>query len=189
MKLYLAFISAAVLGLTACSQEPAQQAPATEAPAAATAPASAPAAEPAAAVSEAAPAAAADAACSTVVESDDAMKYNVSEINISKACKEFTINLKHVGKMPKAAMGHNIVISKTEDVDGIARDGAAAGVEGEYLKAGDERVIASTKLIGGGEETAITVDTGKFAAGNQYEFFCSFPGHVGLMRGKVNLVD
>lgn len=185
MKLYLAFISAAVLGLTACSQEPAQQAPAAEAPAAATAPASAPAA----AVSEAAPAAAADAACSTVVESDDAMKYNVSEINISKACKEFTINLKHVGKMPKAAMGHNIVISKTEDVDGIARDGAAAGVEGEYLKAGDERVIASTKLIGGGEETAITVDTGKFAAGNQYEFFCSFPGHVGLMRGKVNLVD
>lgn len=190
MKLYLAFISAAVLGLTACSQEPAQQAPVAEAPAAASAAASEPAAaEPAAAASEAAPAAAADAACSTVVESDDAMKYNVSEINISKACKEFTITLKHVGKMPKAAMGHNIVITKAEDVDAVTKDGASAGAEGDYIKAGDERIVASTKLIGGGEETSITVDTGKFAAGNQYEFFCSFPGHLGLMRGKVNLAD
>lgn len=177
MKLYLAFISAAALGLTACSQDPAQQAPAAEAPAAV---------ESAAAASEAA---AADAACNTVVESDDAMKYNVPEINISKACKEFTITLKHIGKMPKAAMGHNIVIAKTEDVDGVAQDGASAGAEGGYLKADDERIVAATKMIGGGEETTVTVDTGKFAAGNQYEFFCSFPGHIGLMRGKVNLAD
>lgn len=186
MKLYLAFISAAVLGITACSQEPAAPAPATEAPAQASAATSA--AE-SAAVSEAAPAVAADAACSATVDSDDAMKYNVSEINISKACKEFTVTLKHIGKMPKASMGHNIVIAKSEDIDGIARDGASAGADGDYLKAGDERVIAATKLIGGGEETSLTVDTGKFSAGNQYEFFCSFPGHVGLMRGKVNLVD
>lgn len=200
MKAYLALISAAALSLAACSQEPAQPAETTapaasaEAPAAGeTAPAAseaAPAAsETAPAASEAAPAAAADAACSTVVEGDDAMKFNVSDINISKACTQFTITLKHVGKMPKAAMGHNIVITKAEDTDAVDKDGAAAGVDGDYVKAGDDRIIAHTKLIGGGEEASVTVDTSKFAAGNKYEFFCSFPGHIAMMRGNVNLVD
>lgn len=194
MKAYLALISAAALSLAACSQEPAQQpaeasAPA-EAPAASeAAPEAAPASEAAPAASEAAPAAVADAACSTVVESDDAMKFNVSEINISKACPQFTITLKHVGKMPKAAMGHNIVITKAEDVDAVDKEGAAEGVDKDFVKADDARIIAHTKLIGGGEETSVTVDTSKFAAGNKYEFFCSFPGHIAMMRGNINLVD
>ena len=115
MKAYLALISTAAIALSACSQEPAQPA-ADPAPAAASATASAPAAEASApAASEAAPAAAVDEACSTVVSSDDAMKFDTADINISKACKTFTITLKHVGKMPKAAMGHNIVITKTEE--------------------------------------------------------------------------
>ncbi|MDO5640490.1 MAG: azurin [Neisseria sp.] len=194
MKAYLALISAAALSLAACSQEPAQQPAADTAPAAASAEASAAETAPAAseaapAASEAAPAAVADAACSTVVESDDAMKFNVSDINISKACPQFTITLKHVGKMPKAAMGHNIVITKTEDVDAVDKEGAAEGVDKDFVKADDPRVIAATKLIGGGEETSITIDTSKFAAGNKYEFFCSFPGHIAMMRGNVNLVD
>lgn len=194
MKAYLALISAAALSLAACSQEPAQQpaeasAP-VEAPAASeAAPEAAPASEAAPAASEAAPAAVADAACSTVVESDDAMKFNVSEINISKACPQFTITLKHVGKMPKAAMGHNIVITKAEDADAVDKEGAAEGVDKDFVKADDARIIAHTKLIGGGEETSVTVDTSKFAAGNKYEFFCSFPGHIAMMRGNINLVD
>ena len=194
MKAYLALISAAALSLAACSQEPAQQpaeasAPA-EAPAASeAAPEAAHASEAAPAASEAAPAAVADAACSTVVESDDAMKFNGSEINISKACPQFTITLKHVGKMPKAAMGHNIVITKAEDVDAVDKEGAAEGVDKDFVKADDARIIAHTKLIGGGEETSVTVDTSKFAAGNKYEFFCSFPGHIAMMRGNINLVD
>ena len=93
MKAYLALISAAVIGLAACSQEPA--APAAEA----TAASEAPAAE-APAASEATPAdtAAAPAAgnCATTVEANDAMQYNTKEIQVSKACKEFTITLKPV---------------------------------------------------------------------------------------------
>ncbi|MDO1510445.1 MULTISPECIES: azurin [unclassified Neisseria] len=188
MKVYLALISAAVLGLAACSQEssaPAQGEPAAEAPAPATSEAAPEAAPEASAV----PVAAADDKCAVVVDSDDAMKYNMSEINISKTCKEFSITLKHMGKLPKAAMGHNIVIAKTEDVDGVAKDGASVGPDGDFLKAGDERVIAHTKLIGGGEEDTVKVDVSKFAAGNKYEFFCSFPGHISLMRGTVNLVE
>ncbi|UOO82630.1 azurin [Uruburuella testudinis] len=191
MKAYLALISAAALGLAACSQEPAQPAETAAPAASAEAPAaSAPAASaPATASEAAAPAAAADAACSTVIESDDAMKFNVSEINISKACPQFTVTLKHVGKMPKAAMGHNIVITKAEDTDAVDKEGAAEGVDKDFIKTDDPRVIAHTKLIGGGEETSVTIDTSKFAAGNKYEFFCSFPGHIAMMRGNVNLVD
>ena len=183
MKYYLSLIAAAALGLSACSQE-------APAPAPASAPvASAPATEAAPAASEAAPTADAQtAACEVVVEGNDQMKFNTANIDISKQCKEFTITLKHVGTMPKAAMGHNVVIAKTADIAAVVADGASAGADGDFVKAGDERIVAHTKLIGGGEETKVTFDPAKLAGGD-YSFFCSFPGHEGLMHGTVKLVD
>ena len=193
MKTYLALISAAVIGLAACSQEapkadaaPAVEASAVEAvsePAAASDEASAPAAD--------APASAEEAAagnCSAVVESNDAMQFNTKDIQISKGCAEFTITLKHTGQQPKAAMGHNLVIAKAEDMDGVFADGVAAGVDADYVKAGDERVVAYTKLIGGGEEASVTFDPAKLAGGS-YKFACTFPGHAALMNGTLTLVD
>ena len=194
MKAYLALISAAVIGLSACSQEASKPAEASApaasaaseaapAPAESTPPADAPA-------SEAASTAAAPAAgnCATTVESNDNMQFNTKDIQISKACKEFTITLKHTGTQPKSGMGHNIVISKAEDMDGVLKDGASAGAEADYVKAGDARVVGHTKLIGGGEETSVTVDPAKLADGS-YKFYCSFPGHGALMKGDVTLVN
>ena len=133
----------------------------------------------------AAPAYAAD--CTVQVEGNDAMQFNTKSIDVPKSCKSFTVQLKHVGKLPKSAMGHNWVLSKTSDVDGVNKDGIAAGLAGEYLKAGDPRVIASTKLLGGGESASVTFDVAKLKAGDAYTFFCSFPGHVGLMKGTLQL--
>ena len=65
----------------------------------------------------------------------------------------------------------------------------AAGLDNDYLKANDERVIAHTKVIGGGESDSVTFDVSKLQAGTPYEFFCSFPGHVALMKGELKLVD
>lgn len=175
MKAYLALISAAVIGLAACSQEPA--APAAEATPAAEAPASeAPAAE--------APAA---GNCAATVESNDNMQFNTKDIQVSKACKEFTITLKHTGTQPKASMGHNLVIAKAEDMDGVFKDGVGAA-DTDYVKPDDARVVAHTKLIGGGEEASLTLDPAKLADG-EYKFACTFPGHGALMNGKVTLVD
>ena len=193
MKAYLALISAAVIGLAACSQEaakpaeaPAASAASEAAPAETTAPAdAAPASEAAPADAAAAPAA---GNCATTVEANDAMQFNTKEIQVSKACKEFTITLKHTGTQPKSGMGHNIVISKAEDMDGVLKDGASAGAEADYVKAGDARVVGHTKLIGGGEETSVTVDPAKLADGS-YKFYCSFPGHGALMKGDVTLVN
>ena len=53
----------------------------------------------------------------------------------------------------------------------------------------DARVLASTKMIGGGESTKATFAGKALKAGGEYSFFCSFPGHEGLMHGTVKLVD
>ena len=194
MKAYLALISAAVIGLSACSQEaskPAEASAPTASAASEAAPAPAESTPPAdAPASEAASTAAAPAAgnCATTVESNDNMQFNTKEIQVSKACKEFTITLKHTGTQPKSGMGHNIVISKAEDMDGVLKDGATAGADADYVKAGDARIVGHTKLIGGGEEASVTVDPAKLANGS-YKFYCSFPGHGALMNGTVTLVD
>jgi azurin len=129
------------------------------------------------------------AECSVNVESTDQMTFNTQAISVSKSCNTFTVNLKHVGSLPKTAMGHNWVLSKTADMPGIASDGIGAGPGANYIKASDSRVIAHTDLIGGGESTSVSFDVSKLAAGEDYSFFCSFPGHYSLMKGSVKLVD
>ncbi|MGS7250414.1 azurin [Pseudomonas sp. SK] len=125
------------------------------------------------------------AECSVTVDSTDQMSFNTKEIVIDKSCKQFTVNLEHSGKLPKNVMGHNIVISKAADMQPIATEGLSAGIDKAYLKEGDERVIAHTKIIGAGEKDSVTFDVSKLAAGTDYGFFCSFPGHISMMKGTV----
>ena len=127
------------------------------------------------------------ATCSVDIEGNDKMKFNVANIDVSKSCKDFTINLVHTGKMPKAAMGHNVVIAATSDIKGIDADGIKAGVAADYVKAGDARVIAHSKLVGGGERTSVTFPVAKLSGSGPYSFFCSFPGHSALMKGSITL--
>ena len=205
MKIYLGLIAAAALTLTACGDnkpaQPAEQTAST-AVAASEAVASTPAASEAAsapAASEAAPAAASPAAdapaaaaggeCEAVIVSDDAMKFDPKEIKVKSSCKQYKITLKHEGKMPKSAMGHNVVLSKSADKDGVLADGQTAGEANNYVKAGDERVVAHTKLLNGGEQDSVTFDVSKLAKGEAYEYYCSFPGHYATMNGKLTLVD
>lgn len=125
--------------------------------------------------------------CEVVVTSNDMMQFDTKAITVSKSCKEFKVTLKHSGKLPKAAMGHNWVLSKASDARAVAADGMTAGVDNSFVKPGDERVIALTDVIGGGESTSVTFPVSKLAAGEQYKFFCSFPGHIGIMIGDLSL--
>lgn len=127
--------------------------------------------------------------CEVTVESNDAMQYDVKEITADKSCKEFTIHLKHVGKLPVAAMGHNWVLTTSDDVEQVAQEGIAAGADNDYLKPDDNRILAHTDLIGGGEETSVTFDLSKLDQNGDYMFFCSFPGHSAIMRGDFNIGD
>lgn len=127
------------------------------------------------------------AECSVDVDSTDQMTFTTKAIEIDKSCKQFTVNLKHSGSLPKAVMGHNLVISKYDDMSQIATDGMSVGLDKSYLKDGDDRVIAHTKVIGGGETDSVTFDVSKLDPAEKYGFFCSFPGHIGMMKGTVTL--
>ncbi|MDR6916852.1 azurin [Pseudomonas sp. 3296] len=127
------------------------------------------------------------AECKVTVDSTDQMSFDTKDISIDKSCKTFTVELKHSGSLPKNVMGHNWVLSKTADMQPIATDGMAAGIDKNYLKEGDERIIAHTKIIGAGETDSVTFDVSKLATGESYGFFCSFPGHISMMKGTVTL--
>lgn len=123
--------------------------------------------------------------CSVEIEGNDQMQFNKNEISIAADCTEVELTLKHVGKLPVTAMGHNWVLTKTADFQPVATAGTSAGPANNYVPKDDARVIASTKLVGGGESTTITFPTSKLTKGGDYTFFCSFPGHWSLMKGKL----
>jgi azurin len=128
------------------------------------------------------------AECAVEIEGNDAMQFNKPVIEVSQSCKEFKVTLKHSGKMPRQAMGHNWVLGKTADIQAIATDGIAAGPAQNYVKAGDARVVAHTKIVGGGESDSVSFSPARLASGGSYAYICSFPGHSGLMKGTIKLV-
>lgn len=123
--------------------------------------------------------------CSVAIEGDDMMKFNKSSIALAADSTEIELTLKHSGKLPVAAMGHNWVLTTTADFQTVANAGMAAGAAAGYLPKNDARIIAHTKLVGGGETTTVKFQTSKLKTGGDYTFFCSFPGHWAQMKGKV----
>lgn len=121
--------------------------------------------------------------CDVTVEGTDAMTFNTKEIKVDGDCTEVNLTLKHVGKIPASAMGHNVVITKTADYKAVAKAGGKLTMADDYVPK-DDKVLAHTKIIGGGETTDVKIDMSKFKAGEDYTFFCSFPGHWSVMKGK-----
>lgn len=125
--------------------------------------------------------------CSVDVGSADMLKFDKNSIVVDTSCETFTVNFTHTGKLPKNAMGHNWVLSKAEDVPAVAADGMKAGLDNNYVKPDDERVIAFTDIIGGGERTSVSFDVAQLKKDVNYTYFCSFPGHSGVMQGTLTL--
>lgn len=123
--------------------------------------------------------------CEIALTGDDAMKFDKSEVVVSAACQTITISLTHSGKLPVASMGHNVVIAATSDVQALGTAGMSAGAGANYVPAGDRRVIAHTPIIGGGATTTASFAGSALTAGGDYSFFCSFPGHWAIMKGKL----
>ena len=82
-------------------------------------------------------------------------------------------------------MGHNVVVSQTADVAGVTAAGIKAGLAAGYVPKGDAKVIAATPVIGGGASTKASFPGSKLKAGGDYSFYCSFPGHSSMMKGKL----
>ncbi len=115
------------------------------------------------------------------IEGNDQMQFNLNELHVN-AGEKVTLTLKHVGKLSKDAMGHNFVVLKPgTDIQDFSLKAVDAKETDYVAKSEEALVIAHTKVLGGGESDTIefTVEAGT------YDFICSFPGHSGMMKGKL----
>jgi azurin len=122
--------------------------------------------------------------CRIDIEASDMMQYNVKQLSVSSSCTSIEVHLQHSGKLPAKVMGHDWVLAKSSDLSAIVNAGMAAGSAHGYLPDGDKRIIAATKIVGGGESTTVTFSATALNEGESYSFFCSTPGHATVMRGR-----
>jgi azurin len=117
-----------------------------------------------------------------VIEGNDQMQFNTNELK-AVAGKPIKLTLKHVGKIPKEAMGHNlIVLQEGADQSAFALKANEAKATDYIPESEKTSIIAHTKLLGGGEEDTIEFTIDKKGS---YPFICSFPGHVAMMKGTL----
>lgn len=126
------------------------------------------------------------AACEFTVEVGDGLQFSTSEIVADANCDSVKVTITHTGKSPAAAMGHNWVLSKSTDFQSLATAGMGAGIENNFLPPDDPRIIAHTKIVGGGESDSVVFPVTSLGEGD-YVFFCSFPGHWAVMKGSFKL--
>jgi len=123
--------------------------------------------------------------CTIRLKGDDRMQYDLKTATVSASCAKITIELSHTGKLAANVMGHNVVISQTADMSAVNAAGMKAGAASGYVAKGDPKVIAATSVVGGGASTKTSFAGSKLKPGGDYSFYCSFPGHAGLMKGTL----
>ena len=118
------------------------------------------------------------------ISGNDLMRYSKNKFTVG-AGQKVKLEFKNIGKLPKAAMGHNIVILKKGiDVLGFCNEALKFPNEDYFPKTKKNEVIANTKLLGPGESDIVY-----FVAPSKgdYDFVCSFPGHFAMMKGKMTV--
>jgi len=121
-----------------------------------------------------------------VITANDDMKFNVDSFTV-KPGRRVKLTLKNVGEMPKFSMGHNIVILE-QGADGQKFvDKASNHADNDYIPpAMTDRIVAHTKLLGGGEQDSVVFTTPEKPG--ERPFVCSFPGHYQVgMKGVMNV--
>jgi len=128
---------------------------------------------------------AADKVCKLAITGTDLMQYDKKELDVAGDCTSVELTLTHGGKLPKEAMGHNWVLVNAPDLNAVANAGMSAGIANNYVTPGDKKVLASTKVVGGGETATVTFATSVLKKGGSYMYLCTFPGHNSVMRGVL----
>jgi len=123
--------------------------------------------------------------CAINLDSTDQMSFSSREIKVAADCSQVKLTLRHTGRLAATAMGHNWVLTKTADYQPVAMAGMRMTLADSYLPKKDPRVLAHTAVIGGGQSTSVTFSTAALRKGGDYTFFCSFPGHFAMMKGKL----
>src|SRR5690606_14822618 len=116
------------------------------------------------------------------LEGNDLMQFNETLFRV-KAGEPVKLTVKNVGEMPKESMGHNVVILQPgTDLPAFGGE-AIKAADAEYIPATfASSIVAHTKLLGPGETDEIEFTLEEAGV---YLFVCSFPGHYGVMNGKI----
>ncbi len=131
------------------------------------------------------PAAHAAKLCKLEIAGNDLIQYDKKELKVAPDCTDVELTLKHTGKLPATTMGHDWILTRTADVAAVMNAAVAAGPKNHYVPPGDKRVLASTnQIVGGGQSTTVKFSMAGLKKGEDYTYFCGFPGHGAIMRGK-----
>ena len=121
------------------------------------------------------------------ITGNDTMQFDIKSFNAT-AGSEFKLTFRNTGKLPKIAMGHNLVILK-KGVSAIKFGQKVLAAGGSATNALPESVmsdvLAHTQLLGPGEEESITFKV-PLEKGS-YQYVCTFPGHFAMMRGVMEV--
>ena len=74
-----------------------------------------------------------DTDCFVVLSADGAMRFSSAEIVAKQSCSVISLTLHHTGRLPRASMGHNWVLTKEVDFRGVVSDGVMAGSANRYI--------------------------------------------------------
>jgi len=121
------------------------------------------------------------------ISGNDTMQFDIKNFDVT-AGKEVKLTFKNTGKLPKIAMGHNLILLKkgiTAIAFGQKSLGAGANAVNPLPDSLKGDVIASTKLLGPGEQEILTFTAPKDPG--SYEYVCTFPGHFAMMRGTMTV--
>ncbi|MDB6079648.1 MAG: azu, partial [Akkermansiaceae bacterium] len=121
------------------------------------------------------------------ITGNDQMQYSVKALEVTAGDK-VTVTLKHIGALPKVAMGHNFVLLKKGVTAASFATKAMKAPTTDYIPQDDDskkEVVAHTKILGGGESDSVTFDAPTEAG--DYIYLCTFPGHFALMNGVLTV--
>lgn len=120
------------------------------------------------------------------ITGNDQMQYNIKAFEVTEGQK-VVLSFKHIGQLPAAAMGHNVVILKAGTAAPAFSAKCAPAKDNGYIPTDEESkklIIAHTKMLGGGESDEVTFTA---PAAGSYPFICSFPGHFAIMQGVMTV--
>lgn len=110
----------------------------------------------------------------------DMLQFDKTELRAPAGSK---ITLRLTNNAAKdSGIRHNFVLVGPGVLDAVAMDGISAGDANDYVKPGDSRVLAHTKLTAPGATSEVTFDA---PPPGVYEYLCIFPGHNVQMKGKL----
>ena len=113
------------------------------------------------------------------------MQFDLKSFEVESG-KKIELTFKNIGKVPKIAMGHLVILKKGVSAVAFGQKAMVAGANATNALPDSVKgeTIVATKLLGPAESETINFTAPE--AGD-YEYVCTFPGHFAMMRGVMKV--